>query len=277
MTLARKTEALGYSTLLIPDRLQTTLAPFTALAIAAEATTSLRIGAFVFCNDYRHPALLAKEAATLDLLSGGRFELGLGPGAGPSDYTRMGLPYDSVGTRVSRFEEALQVIKQLLTQEVVNFSGQYYTITGIPGFRQGVQKPHPPIFVGCSGKRMLTISARLADSIGINPRYTAQGIDPLDTTPERMQQKAAWIQEAAGERFSRLELGQTIYSLEITDSRTPMRQPAGGPQLPRVPMSQEQAVAYLLERRTHFGYTYLQLHEGQLENFAPVIARLTDQ
>lgn len=273
ITLARRAEELGYSTLLMPDRLQTTLTPFTALAVAAEATTSLRIGAFVFCNDYRHPALLTKEIASLDLLSEGRFEIGLGAGAGAHDYTQMGIPFERAGMRVSRFEEALSIIKQLLMQEVVSFSGHYYTITEMPGFK-GIQKPHPPIFIGSGGQRMLSIAARQANSIGINPRYTAQGIDRLDTTPEAIQRKIAWIQEAAGERFSQLELGQTIYFIEIKDSPHSVKSQLNAPPFPRVPMSKEQAIEYLLEHRARYGYSYFQLHEGQMENFAPVIAEL---
>ena len=131
ISTARRVEELGYATLLVVDRMGAGLAPFTALAVAAEATTSLRVGTFVFCNDFRHPAVLAKEAATLDLLSEGRFELGLGAGVGPSDYNQMGIPFESAGTRVSRLEESLQIIKQLFTEEIVNFSGKYYTINRV--------------------------------------------------------------------------------------------------------------------------------------------------
>src|SRR3989441_11469436 len=119
VTLARRAEELGYTTLLMPDRTITGLAPLTALAVAAEATTSLRIGSYVFCNEYRHPVLLAREAATLDLLSGGRFELGLGAGVGPSEFQRIGIPFANAGTRVGHLEETLQVMKQLFTEEMV--------------------------------------------------------------------------------------------------------------------------------------------------------------
>src|SRR5438105_15732142 len=124
ITTARKVEGLGYATLLMPDRTTVgSLAPLTALAVAAEATTSLRIGSYVFCNDYRHPVILAREAATLDLLSDGCFELGLGAGVGPSEPQRMGIPFANAGTRVGHLEETLQVLKQLFTEETVNFTG----------------------------------------------------------------------------------------------------------------------------------------------------------
>src|ERR1700693_5670794 len=128
VTTARRAEELGYSTLLIPDRTTAgILAPIPALAIAAEATTVLRLGSYVFANGYRHPVLLAREAATLDLLSEGRFELGLGAGVGPFEFQQMGIPFANAGTRVGRLDETLQLLKQLFTEETVNFSGKYYT------------------------------------------------------------------------------------------------------------------------------------------------------
>jgi alkanesulfonate monooxygenase SsuD/methylene tetrahydromethanopterin reductase-like flavin-dependent oxidoreductase (luciferase family) len=126
---ARRAEELGYATLLMPDRVTIgSLAPFAALAVAAEATTSLRFGSYVFCNEYRHPVLLAREAATLDLLSGGRFELGLGAGVGPTEFQQMGIPFASAGTRVGHLEETLQLLKQLFTEEteLPNWCGIYY-------------------------------------------------------------------------------------------------------------------------------------------------------
>ncbi|TMD45846.1 MAG: TIGR03621 family F420-dependent LLM class oxidoreductase [Chloroflexi bacterium] len=272
ITTARRVEELGYATLLIPDRVSIgSLAPLTALAVAAQATTSLRIGSYVFCNEYRHPVLLAREAATLDLLSGGRFELGLGAGVGPSEFQRIGIPFASAGTRVGHLEEALQVMKQLFTEETVNFSGKYYTITELKGNIRPVQQPHLPLLVAGAGERMLKLAAREANIIAIGSKITAQGADPTDAT---MEQKIAWIKEAAGERFADLELSQTIYDMMITDSGTDLSTQAGGPPIPKRPMSTGQAVAYLLEQRDRYGFSYLQVYEGQMENFAPVVARL---
>src|SRR5579864_8581831 len=153
---ARKIEELGYSTLLMPDRVNVgTLAPFSALAVAAGATTKLRVGSYVFANDLRHPVMLAREAATLDLLSDGRFELGLGSGVGPSDFQQMGIPFADARTRVGHLEEAVQIIKQLFTAEIINFSGKYYTLTGTKGYPRPAQKPHPPVLIAGSGERML--------------------------------------------------------------------------------------------------------------------------
>jgi probable F420-dependent oxidoreductase len=275
VTLARRVEELGYATLLMPDRPSFGgLAPLTALAVAAQATTSLRVGSYVFCNDYRHPALLAREVSTLDLLSEGRFELGLGAGAGPSDYRQMGLPFESAATRVSRLEEALHIIKQLFTEEIVNFSGKHYTITEMKGLPRPVQKPHPPIFIGSAGKRMLSIGAREADSIAPTLRMSTQGVDPSDAT---LAQKIAWVREAAAERFTHLELAQTAYYITITDSRTGVAPQPGGPPIPKIPMSIEQAVAHLLEQRERYGFSYIQVMDAQIENFAPLVARLAGQ
>src|SRR5947209_8804843 len=274
ITTARRVEELGYATLLVVDRMEMGLAPFTALAVAAEATTSLRVGTFVLCNDFRHPAVLAKEAATLDLLSEGRFELGLGAGVGPPDYNRMGIPFESAGTRVSRLEESLQIIKQLFTEEIVNFSGKYYTITGLKGVPRPVQQPHPPMLVGGSGKRMLSIAARLADIITLMPGWGLQGADAIH---KDIQQKLAWVQESAGERLAHLQFCRTIYNMQITDNQVPVTSPPGMPPMQALAMSTEQAVEHLLELRERYGYTYFQIYEGQMENFAPVVARLAGQ
>lgn len=274
ITTARRAEELGYATLLIVDRMEAGLAPFTALAMAAGATTSLRVGTFVLCNDYRHPAVVAKEAATLDLLSGGRFELGLGAGVGPSDYQRMGIPFDDSGTRVSRLEESLRIIKQLFTEEIVNFSGQYYTITEMRGVPRPVQQPHPPILLGSMGKRMLSIAARQADIITIMPSWGIQGADAVHRD---IQQKIAWVRESAGERFAHLQFCQTIYNIRITDNQASVSLPPGMPSMAMLSMSTEQAVEHLLKMREQYGHSYFQIYDGQIENFAPVVARLAGQ
>jgi len=239
--------------------------------VAAQATTSLRIGSYVFCNEYRHPVLLAREAATLDLLSEGRFELGLGAGVGPAEFQQLGIPFANAGTRVGHLEETLQLLKHLFTEETVNFSGKYYTITEMKGNIRPVQQPHLPILVASSGERMLKLAAREANIIAIGSKISAQGRDPADAP---LEQKIAWIKEAADERFADLELSQTIYDMQITDSGTDLAPQAGGPPIPKRPLRTEQAVAQLLEQRDRYGFSYLQIYAGQMENFAPVVARL---
>lgn len=189
---ARKIEDLGYSTLLVPDGIRSTFDPLVALAGAAEATTTLRLGSYVLCNDFRHPVLQAKGVITLDHLSGGRFEFGLGPGFNAADYHLAAIPYESAGVRISRFEEAIQATKQLFTQETVNFQGKYVTMNDLQGQLKPVQKPYPPIFIGGGGKRMLSIAAREANIVGIHAINTAQGMDVTDSTPQAIEQKVAW-------------------------------------------------------------------------------------
>lgn len=273
VNIALRAEELGYATLLMPDRTSVgILTPIPALAVAASVTTSLRVGSYVFCNGYRHPVLLAREAATLDLLSDGRFELGLGSGVSSTEFEQMGLPFASAGTRVSQLEETIQVIKKLFTEDTVNFSGKHYTVTEMKGKIGLAQKPHMPIMVAGAGERMLKLAAREADIIAIGPKVGAHGVDPQDVT---LEQKIAWIKESAGERFADLELSQTVYDLEITDSGTPLpAQIEGWFVLKRRPMSTEQAVASLLEQRERYGFSYLQVSAQQMENFAPVVARL---
>jgi probable F420-dependent oxidoreductase len=257
----------------MPDR--TTIgsfAPFPALAVAAEATKVLRVGSYVFCNEYRHPVMLARDAATLDVLSEGRFELGMGAGVGSYEAQRMGIPFANAGVRVGHLEEALQLMKQLFTEETVNFNGKYYQVTEMRGNIPPVQKPHMPILVAGGGERMLKLAAREADIIAIGSKITARGVDPTDAT---MEQKIAWIKEAAGERFADLELSQTVYDLVITDSNATVLQQ--GPPIPKKPMSTEQAVTQLLEQRERYGFSYMQVFEGQMENFAPIVARLAGQ
>lgn len=268
---ARRVEELGYASLLVVDRLPIPLAPLTALAMAAGATTTLRVGSHVFCNDYRHPALLAKEVAMLDLLSNGRFELGLGTGTGESDFQQLGLSFDSSGVRVSRLEEALHIIKPLLSGETVNFAGKYYTVTNLSGSPRPAQRPHPPIFIGSAGKRMLSIAAREADIIAVTNTIGPRGADPNDVP---LEQKMAWVREAAGERFAQLEFAQTAYYLTLTDGPAEVA-PWAGPPIPKIPMSTEQATEHLLERRERYGFSYIQIVDGQMENLAPIVARLT--
>jgi probable F420-dependent oxidoreductase len=161
---ARRAEALSYATLLLRDRFMREpfgdqLAPMVALAAAAGATRTLRVGTLVLDNDWRHPVLLAKEAATLDLLSGGRFELGIGAGWLGEEYRRAGMPFDAPGVRVGRFEESLRVLKGLLAGPAFTFAGAHYSVTGLEGFPRPVQRPRPPILVGAGSKRMLGIAA----------------------------------------------------------------------------------------------------------------------
>ena len=258
--LAQRVEELGYASLLMPDVLGIPLAAMAALAVAATATTTLRVGGYVLVNDYRNPALLAREIATLDQLSDGRVELGLGAGNWQHEYQQLGMPFDKPGIRVSRFAEGLSIIKQFFTAETVNFSGKYYTIAELRPVPRPVQQPHPPILIGSGGRRMLTLAAREADIIL-----------PVAMQGAELEEKIGWIREAAGERFEHLELGKAAFGIELTDGPVAAEPPFPGMPVESRPMTTEQAAEYLVEQRERLGISYIQIQERQLENFAPVV------
>ena len=204
---ARRAEALGYSTLFMPDHFGDQLAPVPALAAVAAATTTLRMGSLVFGNDYRHPVNLAKEAATLDVLSDGRFELSLGAGWMKTDYEEAGITYDTPKVRVERFEEAVAVLQGLLrTDGPFSFDGTYYQVRDHALLPRPVQRPGPPLIIGGGGKRVLTFAARHADivSINVNLREGTGGAETApNASPERTREKVAWVKEAAGDPLRR--------------------------------------------------------------------------
>ena len=290
---ARQAEALGYSTLLIDDHLYNPFAPLTAMLSAANATTSLRVGSLVFGNDFRHPVVLAKEAATLDVLTDGRFELGLGTGYWHGDYEQSGIPLQSPGTRVSRFEEAVQVIKGLFADDAFTYEGNHYTIHNLNGLPKPLQKPYPPLLLGGGSKRMLSIAAREANIVGINVRTTAEGgLDLSSITPEATDQKIAWVREVAGERFQDLELNILVFVIVTDQPRQAAEQTLREFEMPTDETSidgilasptflfgtVEQIVEDLQARRQRFGLSYIAIGDyiqaDAMERFAPAIARL---
>ncbi|MCB0977533.1 MAG: TIGR03621 family F420-dependent LLM class oxidoreductase [Acidimicrobiales bacterium] len=285
--LARKAEDLGYSTLFMPDHFGDQLAPAPALATAAAATTELRIGALVFDNDYRHPLVLAKELATLDLLSDGRLEVGLGAGWMRSDYDESGIAYDAPATRVDRFEEGLQVIKGLLGPDPVTFEGDHYTITGHQGLPKPVQAT-PPVLIGGGMKRMLSIAGRHADIVGINPTIPNGAIDAdaaRNGLAEATDEKIGWVRAAAGDRYDDLEINLLNFACIVTDDRASMIEsfaPAFGmspAELSAMPHalvgSVDELCEQLEERRDRFDASYVVVQGDALDTFAPVVARLS--
>jgi len=284
---ARKAEDLGYSTLTMSDHFGDQLAPIAGMMAAASATSTLRIGTLVFDNDYRHPLVLAKEAATLDLLSDGRLELGLGAGWMRTDYEESGILYDPPGVRVDRFEEALAVIKGLMGEGPFSFFGQHYTVTEHDGTPKPVQRPHPPIIIGGGGRRVLSIAGREADIVSINPDLR-DGLGGPETAPnivpEMTTRKIEWVREAAGERFDDIELNVLVGFCLFTDDPMSIAQamaPAFGgisaEEALHVPIcligSVDSMVEELQRRREEWGFSYIGL-EGPWEEFAPVVSRL---
>src|SRR5712691_641857 len=211
---ARRAEDSGYATFLIRDHFIEEpfghqLAPLTALATVAGATTGLRVGSLVLANDYRHPVILAKEVATLDVLSNGRVKLGLGAGFSQAEYDRAGIRFDPPGVRVDRLEEAIHVLKGLFAAGPLTFAGKHYSVTHFDSFPKPVQRPHPPILVGAAGKRMLSIAAREADIIGFQTVSTQNGVvsnDPRVRLAPVVAQKVEQVRHMAGDRFDRIEL-----------------------------------------------------------------------
>lgn len=285
--LARATEDLGYSVLTMPDHFDDQLAPVPALMTAADATTTLRIGALVWDNDYKHPVVLAKELATMDLLSDGRLEIGIGAGWMASDYQQAGMPYDRAGVRIDRFEEGLAVIKGLMGPSPVHFSGQHYTIDGLRGTPQPVQAPCPPILIGGGGKRVLTIAAREADIIGVNASMHAGVVGPdaiATMTAEAVDDKVAIVREAAGDRMDRIEMNVRAFMVQVTDQREATLAGIAGAigvepaMVETTPFAlvgpPAKLVEDLLERRERWGFSYVIVGAGEVEAFAPVVAEL---
>ena len=284
---ARKTEELGYSTLFIPDHFTDQLAPIPALMAAADATSTLRLGTLVLDNDYRHPLVLAKELATLDVLSGGRVEAGIGAGWMASDYQQSGIAYESPGVRISRLKEALKVMKGLFAEGSFSFSGEHYTIAEHDGTPKPVQKPHPPFLVGGGGKRVLKLAAREADIVGVNFNLSEGVVNPtvaVTGSAIATKEKIGWIREAAGERFDDLELNVTIFVSVVTDDRHGMAErvaPGFGLSADDVLESPhllvgtvDQIVDDLQRRREEYGFTYIVFSGDAFDRMAPVVQRL---
>ena len=217
----RQIESLGYDTLHVMDHFGDQLGPLAAMTAAAAATEKLRVGSLVLDNDYRHPLVLAKELATIDLVSGGRLEVGIGAGWMDSDYRESGIPKDRAGIRIDRLEEGLAVLKGLWSEEPTTFEGDHYRISAHRGTPTPVQRPHPPILIGGGGPRMLSIAAREADIVGINPSLKAgvMTAGAQDTSADSVDDKVELVREAAGDRFGDLELHVMSFAVSITSKR----------------------------------------------------------
>lgn len=286
-SLARRAEELGYSSVFMPDHFGEQFAPVPALMAAADATTDLRIGTLVFANDYKHPVVLAKEVATLDVLSGGRFEFGIGAGWMNTDYEESGIDHDRPGVRIDRLAESLQVCKGLFGPDPVTFEGDHYRITAMNGLPKPLQQPHPPVLIGGGGKRVLSLAGREADIVGINPKLTTGQVDSSaarNGAPELTDEKITWVREAAGDRYAELELNMLVFAVVITDDR------AGTAEMmaplfdldPEVvedyPLAwigtEDEIVESLQARRERWDVSYLVVQADAMEAAAPIVSRL---
>jgi probable F420-dependent oxidoreductase len=282
--LARKAEGLGYATLLIADHFGRQLAPLPALVAAASVTSQLRVGTFVLDNDFRHPAAMAKEAATVDVLTSGRLELGIGAGWNPSDYARTGMTFEPAGTRVGKLEEALHIVKALLAGDEVNFSGRYYQVQGLEGLPAPVQRPRPPIMIGAAGRRMLTLAAREADILNFPDRpsvgVSSAGNPGLGLT---MTEQMQIVRETAGERYASLELS-SLSLIRVTEDvagvveqlavqmRTTPEVIGAMPGL--LAGSPEAIEDKLLANREQWDISYPVIPGAAMDALAPIVARL---
>jgi probable F420-dependent oxidoreductase len=279
---AREIEDAGYATLVIADHFSCDFSPIAALLSAAEVTHLLRLGSFVFVNDFRHPALLAKEVATLDVLSGGRFELGLGAGGDREDYEQAGMAFDPGETRLRRLEEALRIIQGLFSDEPLTFAGNFYTIKNLVGLPKPVQRPSPPLLIGGSGKRLLALAAQQADIIGVHCTN-----DPQEQTEEALARRVEWIRHMAAERFELLELNLLILHVEVTAEpdrvALSLIQERGWTgitaqcvlDMPYFLIGSLDQITEKIERlRQRYHVSYFVVFERHRHAFAPVVARL---
>ena len=282
---ARRAEGLGYSILTVADHFGDQLSYAPALLAAALATTTLRIGTLVLDNDFRHPALVAADAATLDLLSEGRFELGIGAGWMAEDYAWSGIPFDPPKVRVDRLIESVAIIKGLLAGQPVTLSGLHYTVADLPGYSGTVQRPHPPLLIGAGGRRMLALAAREADIVSILPQALPQGgLALAELTAGRIGEKAAYVRQMAAGRAASPEVNILLQALAITaDWRSHAdeigrRWHLSADEVRDSPTALlgtvEDLAETLLARREHFGISYIAIRESDMERFAPVVARL---
>jgi probable F420-dependent oxidoreductase len=284
---AKKAEDAGFTSLFVPDHfIDHPFAPFPAMAMVAEAT-SLRVGPLVLGNDYKHPVVLAREAATLDLLSEGRLELGIGAGWMTADYEKAGIPLDKPSVRIARLEESIAVLKGLWGDKPFTFLGEHYEITDLDGMPKPVQKPIP-IIVGGGGKKVLSLGAREADIVGINAnlrRGEAENPDAAKSaTGAATDEKLSWVREAAGSRFEDIEIQQFVGFVHFTDD--PMgfanaMAPAFGVE-PEVALetplvlvgSIESMIDDLLARRERWQMSYIVVNADFVEPLAPLVAKL---
>jgi probable F420-dependent oxidoreductase len=285
---ARKAEGLGYSTLFLPDHFGDQLAPLPAMMAAASATTELKVAALVFDNDYKHPVVLAKELATVDVLSGGRIEVGLGAGWMNTDYEQSGIPMEAPGVRVSRMEEGIAVIKGCFGPGPFSFKGEHYEITGYDSKPKPVQSP-PPFIIGGGAKRVLSIAAREAQIVGINPSIHSGQVDAAaaqNGASAETDKKLAWVKEAAGDGYADLEINMLQFAGIVTDDRqgtTEMMAPLFG--LPPEELgvyphacigTVEQIADDLRARRDRWDVSYIVFQGDTMEPMAPVVAALRD-
>ena len=292
----RDIEAMGFSSLFVPDHFSASAwDPTTMLGGAAAVTERLKIGTLVYGVDYRHPVVYARQAATLQAMSGGRHEFGLGAGWMKEDYDWSGLRYDAASERIERLDEALTIVKSMWTRKKTSFNGVHYRVADVPLKIELPDGRPPAVLVGGGGEKLLTVAARHADIVGINPRLAAGRITrdtALDATAERVQQKLEWLRAgaaAAGRDFTAIELNALVFVTAISDApeqvRSMVAAQTGMPtaQVAGCPLfligSGAEICDTLQKRRAETGISYIVVQgqdRAQLESFAQqVVGPLT--
>ena len=284
---ARRAEELGYAAIYVTDHLGRQPSPISAMASAAAVTRTIRVGSYVFANDFRHPLILAREAATLDRLSGGRLELGLGAGWMRSDYRQLGMPYERPSVRIDRLEEALGLLRRLLAGETVSHAGPHYRLERATVEPHPVQRPHPPLMLGGGGPRLLRLAAREAQIVGLAPQMTATGRPMLRAAgDEAVEARVAVVRDAAGDRFEQLELNAFVGDAGIVGGDQPIGptlsaflKSAGPAAIGGSPYllygTRTQLRDSLLRRRERTGISSYGIPTRSMEAFAPLVQELT--
>ena len=296
LALAKRVERDGYSSLLIPDHVRRP-STFPTLMAAAAVTERLTMGTYVLNQDFRPPAVLAHEAAAVQLYTNGRLELGIGAGWAKQEYEQTGIPFEAAGPRIKRFEEYLTIVKGILAaREPYSFAGKSYTLHEYPPLPYLEYQSPPPILVGGGSKNVLSIAGRHADRISVATRATPDGfIDATNITGEAVAQKLHWIQEAAGDRYEQIELNVTVREVRITEVRRDAARAilsdwrAPGSMMGRAAEITEddvlgspymalgtvdQIVEQMQSAREQWGFSYIQVDGRDLDTFAPILERL---
>jgi probable F420-dependent oxidoreductase len=285
--LARKAEDLGYSTLYVPDHLDDQWAPMIALAVAADATTTLRVGTLVLDNDFRHPVLMAKEAATLDAMTGGRFELGLGAGWLRVDYDQSGIAMDRPSIRIARLGEALEIMRAMWQTGSATFEGEHYRVKDVVGAPAPLTPGGPPLVIGGGSRRILELAGRHADIVSVVPSLAAGAIGhevAAEAVVEKYADRVRWARDAARGRSSEIELQCWTVAVQVVSNAEEVAATLAPlfaltpEQLRAAPTaligSVPEIVDTLRARRDELGFSYIVVHEAEMDALAPVIAEL---
>jgi probable F420-dependent oxidoreductase len=284
---ARRLESLGYSTLFVPDHFHEGLGPITAMATAAMATTTLKVAPLVLNTDLRHPAVLARELASIDILSNGRLEVGLGAGYNPLDYQRSGITMDPPRVRVDRLIEHTLVLKALWSDQPTTFDGAHYRIEDLDGTPKPFTPGGPPVLIAGGGRRMLRFAARHADIVGVNVHLPSapDEVSARDALPASIDEKFGWIREDADDRFDDFEFNAWLSVCRVTNDavslgeRLSTRFGAPAEDVLDSPLilagTVDEMVERLERRRARWGYSYVVVQQPGIDDLAPVVTRLT--